>query len=298
MKINGRDIASGIFETLKKRVAILKKKNITPHLAVILVGNDPASHAYVNQKQKKGEEIGVLVTVHMYAEDVTTEQLLREILMLNQDPLMHGIIIQQPLPAQIDVKQLINTTNPEKDVDGFHKNSSFTPPIAEAAMRTLEEVYFSSEVEKKSSRLAVYPEHSRRARSNSNDFADWLQQKQIVVLGKGETGGAPIIAKLKKLSTEPTVIDSKTKNPKEILKQSDIVISCVGRRGVVRSDDLKQGVILIGIGMHKGEDGKLHADYEEEEIEKVAGYYTPVPGGIGPINVAMLLQNVLLAAGG
>ncbi len=289
MRIDGREIAAQIYEDLKKRIELLKKKTITPHLVVLLVGNDQASHAYVRQKQKRGEEIGALVTVQMYTVDTTTEQLLTEILKLNHDPLVHGIIVQQPLPSHIDAEKLIVNTDPKKDVDGFHAKSKFTPPIAEAAIRALEGIYFSSGVEKNSSRLAS-------ARSNNNDFLKWLRRKEIVVIGKGETGGAPIIAKIKKLGVLPRVIDSKTENPLGIMQQADIIISCVGKSGIIQSDMLKKGVVLIGIGMFRGDDGKLHGDYEEEEIKNIASYYTPIPGGIGPINVAMLLENVVKAA--
>lgn len=276
MRIDGREIAAHIYENLKKRVELLKKKYITPHLVVILVGNDQASHAYVRQKQKKGEEIGALVTVQMYGEDATTEQLLAEILKLNQDPLVHGIVVQQPLPSHIDTVKLIENTDPKKDVDGFHEPYVFTPPIAEAAMKALEEVALRHE--------------------GAKNLVSWLHGKQIVVVGKGETGGAPIIAKLKKLGITPHIIDSKTENPKAISLQADIIISCVGKSEIIKADSLKKGVVLIGIGMYRGKDGKMHGDYEEEEVKDIAAYYTPIPGGIGPINVAMLLENVVKAA--
>lgn len=275
MRIDGRNIASHIYKDLKKQVEKLKKKNIIPHLAVLLVGNDPASHSYVLQKQKRGGDIGILVTVQMYGEDTTTELLLREVLLLNQDPMTHGIVVQQPLPSHVNTAQIVDNTDPKKDVDGFCAKSKFTPPIAEAAMRILDVI--------------------RSHQGLGETFTKWLERKQIAVVGKGETGGAPIIAKLKKLNVTPEVIDSKTKDPKAILQNADIVISCVGKPGVIKPEMLKRGSILIGIGMYRGEDGKLHADYEENEIKDIVGYYTPVPGGIGPINVAMLLQNVIKA---
>lgn len=276
MRIDGSDIASHIYEDLKKKVEKLRKKNIIPHLAVLVVGNDPASHAYVLQKQKRGSEIGILVTVQMYGEDATTELLLREVLLLNQDPMTHGIVVQQPLPSHVNTKQIVDNTDPKKDVDGFCAKSKFTPPISEAALRVLDVI--------------------RTDLDQGPSLIKWLNAKQVTVVGKGETGGAPIIAKLKSLNVEPQVVDSKTKDPKAVLQNADIVISCVGKAGVIKPKMLKWGSILIGIGMFRGEDGKLHADYEEDEIKDIVGYYTPVPGGIGPINVAMLLQNVLLAA--
>jgi len=276
MRIDGREIAAHIYENLKKRVELLKKKYITPHLVVILVGNDQASHAYVRQKQKKGEEVGALVTVQMYGEDATTEQLLAEILKLNEDPLVHGIVVQQPLPSHIDTAKLIENTDPKKDVDGFHKDSPFTPPIAEAALRALDNI-----------RLHLV---------QNGTLTEWLAGRRIAVVGKGETGGAPIIAKLKKLGIAPQIIDSKTENPIVIMQRTDVIISCVGKAGIIKKDMLKSGAVLIGIGMYRGSDGKMHGDYEEEEVKDIAAYYTPIPGGIGPINVAMLLENVVKAA--
>jgi methylenetetrahydrofolate dehydrogenase (NADP+) / methenyltetrahydrofolate cyclohydrolase len=276
VRIDGKAIAASINEDLKKKVALLKSRNITPHLAVILVGDDAASHAYVGQKQKKGEDIGMLVTVHTFTQEVTEKQLYEEIQALNADPLVHGIVIQQPLPSHIDVQKLVESTYPKKDVDGFHKDSPFTPPIAEAAIKILEQIHSFEKT--------------------MDHFVVWLQKKTIAVLGKGETGGAPIIEKLQNMEISIDVIDSKTDNRREILQNAEIVISCVGKPHILRGQDLKKDVILIGVGMHRGEDGKLHGDYEEDEIKNVARYYTPVPGGIGPVNVAMLLNNVLLAA--
>ncbi|MBI4084290.1 MAG: bifunctional 5,10-methylenetetrahydrofolate dehydrogenase/5,10-methenyltetrahydrofolate cyclohydrolase [Candidatus Levybacteria bacterium] len=276
MRIDGQEIASTIFADLKKRIEKLKKKQITPHLVVMLVGNDQASHAYVKQKQKKGEEIGALVTVQMYGEDATTDQLLTEILKLNQDPLVHAIVVQQPLPGHIDTQKLVDNTDPKKDVDGFHIDSSFTPPIAEAAIHALDTIRFHL--------------------VQGGTLTEWLAAKRIVVIGKGETGGAPIIAKLQKLAIALKTIDSKTENPTGVMRQADIIISCVGKSGIIKADFLKKGVVLIGIGMHRGSDGKLHGDYEENDIKNIASYYTPIPGGIGPVNVAMLLKNVLIAS--
>ncbi len=283
MKIDGKLLASLLLTTLSEQVPKLNAKKNTPHLVVILVGNDQASHAYVNQKKKKGEEIGMHVTVKQYEETVTTEELLKTLQSLNKDKTVHGIIIQQPLPGNIDVALLLNATNPQKDVDGFHKQSAFTPPIAEAAEEILKDVFYEIATSTSSPR-------------NDNDFIDWLRQENIVVIGKGETGGAPIIEKMKKLGVKPHVIDSKTDHPEKIKREADIIISCVGRSRIVKAEDIKKGVILISIGMFRGEDGKLHGDYEEEEIKNVASFYTPVPGGVGPVNVAMLLKNVVQAA--
>ncbi len=276
MKIDGKVIAEEIYTTLRQRVHDLKLKKIIPHLAVILVGDDPASQAYVRQKKLRGEEIGMMVTIHQYPPTISTAEIRMKIEELNATTSVHGIIIQQPLPSHVDIKTLIQATDQRKDVDGFHEASSFQPPIADAAITILKDVF---------------------AKENESDtFELWLQKKTITVAGKGETGGKPIINSLEAMGCTVQVIDSKTKNQKELLNTSDIVISCIGKPGILDTKSLKKGVILVCIGMFRGEDGKLHGDYEASAVESIASYYTPVPGGIGPVNVACLLKNVLDAA--
>ncbi|HSX08870.1 MAG TPA: bifunctional 5,10-methylenetetrahydrofolate dehydrogenase/5,10-methenyltetrahydrofolate cyclohydrolase [Candidatus Saccharimonadales bacterium] len=279
MEINGTDIAKRIYAHLQERVDRLKKKKIIPHLVVILVGEHPASVAYVTLKQKKAEQIGAKVTILQYKTDVTTDELREKIQLLNDDPYVHGILVQRPLPDQIDVNALEMTTNPEKDIDGFHPKSSFTLPLPLSVVKILEETY-----------QLQHPGQS------STKFHKWLQDQNITLLGKGPTGGGPIIAHLKTLNVTPHLIDSKTKNPDEIMKQADIMISAVGKRNTVKATDLKKGVILISVGLSRGEDKKLHGDYEVTEIKDIASYYTPTPGGVGPVNVAMLMENLLTAA--
>jgi len=278
MKIDGRSIASNIFEDLQRTVSQLKKKGITPHVAVILVGDDPASHAYVRQKKLKGEAIGMKVTIHEFDSKVSENTLLSKVQQCNNDNNTHGVIIQQPLPSHIDPKKLVEATNPTKDVDGFHSQSRFTPPIAEATLMILKNVY------------------TRSNPVQGYSFNKWLSTKHVTVIGKGETGGKPIADKLNSLGVQPLIVDSKTKDPHSLTKQADIIISCVGKPNIITKDKIQHGVILISVGMFKGEDGKLHGDYEEDDIKDIAVYYTPVPGGIGPVNVAMLLKNVIISA--
>jgi methylenetetrahydrofolate dehydrogenase (NADP+)/methenyltetrahydrofolate cyclohydrolase len=275
MKLDGTDIAKRLYGELQRRVDKLKLKNITPHLVVILVGEHPASVAYVTLKQKKGEEIGAKVTILNYATDVTTTELVEKIKLLNDDPFVQGILVQRPLPGQIDIEQIEMATNPEKDVDGFHPNSPFTLPLPLAVVRMLEEVHYSEKAKQ--------------------SFREWLQAQKIVLLGKGPTGGGPIIAYLKKLDVTPQLVDSKTKSPEKILKRADIIISAVGRQHTIKPNNLKQGVVLISVGINRGENKKLHGDYEVEEIKDIASYYTPTPGGVGPVNVAVLMENLLTA---
>lgn len=291
VRIDGAEIADEIYEDLKGRVSRLAEKNIIPHLAVILVGENPASVAYVTLKQKKGEAIGAKVTLHKYPTTISSEELLQKIEELNADFKIHGILIQRPLPDQIDVPKLELATNSQKDVDGFHPDSPFTLPLPLAVVKILEYIFWQ-----------CHPERSEGSQTDSSatpqndNFLTWLKGQKVVVIGKGPTGGGPIIKLLNKLGAKSTVIDSKTENPKDLMRKADVIISSVGRENVVRAEDIKQGVILIGVGVLRGEDKKLKGDYDTDAIKNIAGYYTPTPGGVGPVNVAQLMVNLLTAA--
>lgn len=274
MKIDGRQIARSILDDLRKEVEDLRSKNIVPELAVILVGDDPASEAYVRQKQIRGEEIGIKVTLIRRSPSTTQEELLRTIGILNSDKTIHGIVLQQPLPPNIDVEVLTKNIDAKKDVDGFCQRSLFTPPIAEAVITVLKNI---SSLEKQ-------------------NFQDWIINKKTVVIGKGKTGGKPIINRLQAMQIPLEIIDTKTPNPEKLTQSADIIISCVGKKNTLKSEDIKDGAVLLAVGMQQGDDGKLFGDYSEEEIKNKASYYTPVPGGIGPVNVAKLLQNVVDSA--
>jgi methylenetetrahydrofolate dehydrogenase (NADP+)/methenyltetrahydrofolate cyclohydrolase len=285
VRLSGKEIAEKIYVDLRKRVGELQKKNITPHLVVFLIGANPASVAYVKQKQKKGEEIGCKVTVLNFSETVTTEELEEKVKLLNDDPFVHGILIQRPVPHHVAIEKLETLTNPQKDIDGFHPDSPYTLPLPLAVVKILEEVY----------NFETNTGGTGGKETGTGPVSKWLQTKNIIVTGKGPTGGGPIIAYLKTLNVTSKVIDSKTPHPKELLKQADIVIAAVGKENILKPNDLKKGVILIGVGILRGEDGKLAGDYDENDVENVASYYTPTPGGVGPVNVAMLIDNLLTA---
>lgn len=278
MRIDGKKIAEELFSDLKKRVAILRGKNITPHLVIILVGSNPASVAYVNRKELKAEEIGAKATIINLDEKTSHEDLLSLVKRMSKDPLVHGLIVQRPLPKQIKLNKVNKAVDPKKDVDAFHPKTKFQMPLARAVLRILEEIFTRSHLDQGAT------------------LTQWLKSQNIVIIGKGETGGGPTIQLLIKMGIEPKVIDSKTHNPSLITHNADILISAVGRQHVVKATMLKKDVILISVGMHKGTDGKLHGDYEEDEIKSIASFYTPTPGGVGPINVAMLLENLVHAA--
>lgn len=270
MVIDGKKIAQVILQNLSEKVQKLKEKGTTPNLFIILAESGPASTAYVRQKELKATEIGAKTTVLRKSETISQDELIKLIDELNKDPNVHGIIAQRPLPAHIEHETIALAVDPKKDVDGLHPASNFPMPLAEAVLKILESI---------------------------GETKERLSSKKVVVIGKGKTGGAPIIAMLRdKLGVSPLTIDSRTQNPSLITKEADVIISAVGKPNILNSQMIKKGSILISVGLHKGSDGKLHGDYEEEEIKNTAAYYTPTPGGVGPVNVAMLLQNLVTAA--
>lgn len=266
MIIDGKAIAGEILNDLKTRVNNLKEKRITPTLQIILVGENTQSESYVRQKKLKGEEIEIKVNVLRLESGINNLELLKTIEQLNNDNNVNGIIIQRPLPIQINSNEIDQTVLPEKDVDGFNKNSKFHPPLGEAIITLLKSV--------------------------DKDF----KTKKIVIIGKGKTGGEPVIKTFKKLGINFNVVDRSTHNSSFIIHNSDIIISAVGKPNTIKPEMIKKNAILISIGLYKGNDGKLYGDYDEEKIKDIASFYTPTPGGVGPVNVACLLKNVIEAA--
>lgn len=297
MKIDGKLIASEIKSDLKEKVSPLKVKSIIPQLAVILIGNDPGSEAYVRQKLKVGEEIGVKVSLIRLQSTDNKEQLINIIKKLNTDKLVHGIIIQRPVPLDITKEELDNLVILSKDVDGFHPTSPFTPPIASAVVKILEWVFKQEKVFGRWSLVAGQNQKSSNDQMlKTNDmFFFWLKNQKILVIGRGETAGKPIAKTLQKMGINITVAHSKTNNLKKLCFNSDIIITCVGRPNVVRHEMLNPNTILIGVGLHQ-ENGKLATDYNQDEIADKVAFYTPVPGGVGPVNVACLFENLIDAS--
>ncbi len=303
MQLDGHEIAKKIYDDLLQRVGELQKKKIMPHLVVILVGKNPASIAYVTLKQKKGDEIGAKVTILRYDTTITTQELEEKVKLLNEDPYVHGILIQRPLPDHIDEKKLELITDPEKDIDGFHPKSPYTLPLPLAVGKILEEVFISTTAQGVA--RVGDPHRAPAANARTSDggnprqdpvsFSEWLQSKNIILLGKGPTGGGPILEHFKTRNITPTLIDSKTKNPEKVMKQADIIISAVGRDKIIKPENIKKDTILISVGIFRNEDNKLSGDYDVEAIKDIASHYTPTPGGVGPVNVAMLFDNLLTA---
>ena len=275
MKIDGRAIASNILGELKIKVLELKKRGIIPTMAVILIGNEESSNVYVRQKELKAQEIGATVKIFRFDETVTNEELEALIKKLDADQNIHGIILQRPAPAKIEVERLEELISRAKEIDGFGKDSLYTVPVAAAVFKILGEVFGKL--------------------NESISFNEWLKSQNIVAIGKGETAGQPIIDYLHKRGLEPIVVDSKTENINATIKNSDIIISAIGKRGAIDFSGLKKDVILIGVGLSSDDEGKTRGDYNEDELEQVASFYTPTPGGVGPVNVAFLLENLVEA---
>lgn len=279
MLIDGRIVANHILAGLMTRVDELQEKYaIQPHLAVIRVGDNPATTSYINQKAKKAKEIGAVVSVYNFPNSVTEEKLKESIDFLQSKTDLHGLILQLPVPSHINYAHLLLNIHPDKDVDGFRPNSQFTVPIASAVMKLLE--------------IPMIQE----TKNSGISLKEWLLSKKIVVMGKGKTGGQPIIDILKKNGAKVTVIDSSTVNRELLTKSADILISAVGKPRVVTAVMLKKDVILLGVGMGMDKEGKFFGDYDEEEIQAIASMYTPTPGGVGPVNVACLMENLVMAA--
>lgn len=277
MKIDGKALANDILSNLKAKVSALKEKGVTPKMVVILVGNDPASASYVRQKEKAATAIGADLQIMKYADSVSQETITEAIKSLNSDPTVHGIIVQLPLPPHFDVS-IDRSVDPKKDVDGFVPHSKFEVPIALATEKILNAMY------------AKQPQNGA--------FNQWLKRQHIVVIGRGETGGKPIASSFRKEAYDVSVIHSQTPEGEKqrLLNHADIVISCVGKPGIVQKEYIKKGAILISVGIWRDTNGIFHGDYEEDDIKDIASFYTPTPKGIGPVNVACLMENLVTAA--
>ncbi len=265
MRIDGKKISQAILEKVKVETQELKNKGITPTLAIILIGESESSLSYIKQKRLKADEIGARIDLFHFPS-ITQTALISLINKLNADPAIHGIIVQRPLPQNINRDKIALAIAPDKDIDGFGLGSNFDPPVALAVVEILKSIGISD-----------------------------LKNKKITVLGKGETAGGPIINLLKKHGFNLEIIDSQTKNADEILKNSDIIISAVGKENVIKPNLLNKNQILIGVGLFSI-DGKLKGDYDEAEVESKVKYFTPTIGGVGPVNVTFLMSNLVYAA--
>lgn len=273
MELSGKALAVPIHEDIKNRAEKLASQGVIPKLAIITVGGEDAWFSYVSQKQKTAERLGIKTGI-IHLEPDQEKKLLKTVQELNEDKNVHGIIIQRPLPQTFDRKKAVDVIDPLKDIDGFRSDSNHIIPMVLAVEHFIREAF------------RVLP---------GTDLQKVLINQEISVVGKGETAGRPILEWLDKLGVSANVVDSKTQDVCGILKKSDIVITGLGKTGVVKTECLKNGVVLIGIGLHKN-DGKLVGDYDQEEVKSFAAAYTPTPGGVGPLNLAYLFKNLIDAA--
>ncbi|MBK1781198.1 bifunctional methylenetetrahydrofolate dehydrogenase/methenyltetrahydrofolate cyclohydrolase FolD [Advenella sp. WQ 585] len=273
--IDGKKLAETIKLNLADRINALKEKDIIPGLTVILVGDDPASQVYVRNKANTFTKLGLNSSVEQYPASLSEEALCDRIRELNNDPSVHGILVQLPLPANLDANKVIETISPEKDVDGFHISNAgalmtgrplFIPCTPYGVMKMLE----SENVE--------------------------LRGAEAVVIGASNIVGKPMALLLQKAGATVTICNSKTKDLAAHTKRADILVVATGRPGMVTGDMIKPGAIVIDVGINRGADGKLKGDVEFSSAKNVAGAITPVPGGVGPMTIVMLLVNTIEAA--
>lgn len=273
--IDGKLISTQIKDELKLEVEALKEKGIFPGLAVVLVGNNSASQVYVRNKKVACEYVGIKSFSYELPEETSEEQLLELIDTLNQDEKVHGILVQLPLPKHIDENKIILAIAPEKDVDGFH-------PQNVGALCTGLNGFISCTP-------AGVIELLKRSQVE-------IAGKNCVVVGRSNIVGKPVSLLLLQEHGTVTICHSKTKNLTEILKQADIVVAAVGRPNIIKGSQLKEGVVVIDVGINRNEEGKLCGDVDFASCQEVASKITPVPGGVGPMTIAMLMHNCVLAA--
>ena len=274
-KIDGNALSQTLRADVTKRATALKARGITPGLAVILVGENPASQVYVRNKVKACEDCGLHSILEKHPASLTEAALLNRIDALNQDTSIHGILVQLPLPEHIDAQKVIEAISPAKDVDGFHIASAgalmtgipgFLPCTPYGCMKMLESIGYE------------------------------LKGKHAVVIGRSNIVGKPMALMLLKKNATVTICHSATQNLKAITLQADVIVAAVGKRNILTADMVKPGAVVLDVGMNRNEEGKLCGDVDFAGVEQVAGYITPVPGGVGPMTITMLLVNTLEAA--
>ena len=274
--IDGNALSKQLRTEVAQRAAALKTRGLTPGLAVVLVGDNPASQVYVRNKVKACEESGLHSVLEKYDASMTEAELLARVEALNNDPSIHGILVQLPLPKHIDDHKVIEAISPLKDVDGFH--------VASAGALMVGEVGFK----------ACTP-YGCMKMLESIGMKD-LRGKHAVVIGRSNIVGKPMAMMLLAANATVTITHSGTADLAAMTRQADIVVAAVGKRNVLTADMVKPGAVVIDVGMNRNDEGKLCGDVDFDGVKKVAGWITPVPGGVGPMTITMLLVNTLEAA--
>lgn len=273
--LDGKETAKKTRENLKGKVAELKERNIKPKLAVIMVGDDNASKIYVRNKSKACEELGIDYEEINMGEDTTQEQLLDTIKKLNNRNDIHGILLQSPVPKGLDINEAFRTIIPEKDVDGFN-------PINVGKLALGQETFVSC------TPFGII--------KLLEEYNIPIEGKNAVIIGRSNIVGKPMLHCLLNKNATVTICHSKTKNLKEITRKADILIVAIGKTKFVTQDMVKPGAVVVDVGINRNEQGKVCGDVDFENVEKIASYITPVPGGVGPMTIAMLMTNVIKAA--
>ncbi|MDN6420363.1 MAG: bifunctional methylenetetrahydrofolate dehydrogenase/methenyltetrahydrofolate cyclohydrolase, partial [Lactococcus lactis] len=260
---------------LKVKVDKLKEADNVPGLAVILVGEDPASQIYVRNKARQATAIGLNSSVVRLPETVSEQELLDLIEQYNQSEQWHGILVQLPLPEHISEEKVLLAIDPEKDVDGFHPMNmgrlwSGNPLMIPSTPAGIMEMFREYDVE--------------------------LSGKRAVVIGRSNIVGKPMAQLLMMADATVTIAHSKTENLRELTKEADILVVAIGRDRMIKAEDVKEGAVVIDVGMNRDEDGKLHGDVDFDEVKDVASLITPVPGGVGPMTITMLMEQTVRAA--
>jgi methylenetetrahydrofolate dehydrogenase (NADP+) / methenyltetrahydrofolate cyclohydrolase len=273
--ISGKEIGQEIRNELTERINTLKNQDITPGLAVILVGNNSASKTYVSNKQKTCEALGMHSRLLSFESDLSENELVEAIQSLNKDPEIHGILVQLPLPKQITESKVLAAISPDKDVDGFH-------PINVGKMMLGQETF-----------LPCTPYGVMKLLEYSGIE---IAGKHAVVIGRSHIVGKPMGQLLLQKDATVTYAHSKTPNLKEITLQADILVVAVGRTKMITSDYVKDGAVVIDVGMNRDENNRLCGDVDFESVKDKASYITPVPGGVGPMTITMLMVNTVQSA--
>ena len=273
--IDGKVLAAKMQAELKVKVDKLKEADNVPGLAVILVGEDPASQIYVRNKARQATAIGLNSSVVRLPETVSEQELLDLIEQYNQSEQWHGILVQLPLPEHISEEKVLLAIDPEKDVDGFHPMNmgrlwSGNPLMIPSTPAGIMEMFREYDVE--------------------------LSGKRAVVIGRSNIVGKPMAQLLMMADATVTIAHSKTENLRELTKEADVLVVAIGRDRMIKAEDVKEGAVVIDVGMNRDEDGKLHGDVDFDEVKDVASLITPVPGGVGPMTTTMLMEQTVRAA--
>lgn len=273
--IDGKALAAKMQAELKVKVDKLKEADNVPGLVVILVGEDPASQIYVRNKARQATAIGLNSSVVRLPETVSEQELLDLIEQYNQSEQWHGILVQLPLPEHISEEKVLLAIDPEKDVDGFHPMNmgrlwSGNPLMIPSTPAGIMEMFREYNVE--------------------------LSGKRAVVIGRSNIVGKPMAQLLMMADATVTIAHSKTENLRELTKEADILVVAIGRDRMIKAEDVKKGAVVIDVGMNRDEDGKLHGDVDFDEVKDVASLITPVPGGVGPMTITMLMEQTVRAA--